>query len=128
MCVGLRDWFRKTPASSPSEVDGGSAVDVASEARTFAELQAQRAEEALSLFEEHEVEAADDDVVEAPYDAGQADLEALMSEDIGQTFTHIDEVEIDDVNDLDDPYLEASVEGDVPQPVRFEEWENPVSD
>ena len=128
MGVGLRDWFRKTPASSPSELEDGSADDVASEARTFAELQAQRAEEALSLFEEHEVEAADDEIVEAPYDAGKADLEALMSEDIGQTFTHIDEVEIDDVNDLDDPYLEASVEGDVPQPVRFEEGENPVSD
>ena len=126
--MGLRDWFRKTPASSPSEVDDGSAVDGVLEARTFAELQAQRAEEALSLFEEHEVEVVEDTAVEAPYDAGQADLEALLTDDIGQAFTHIDEVEIDDVNDLEDPYLEASVEGDVPQPVRFEEGENPVSD
>lgn len=96
---------------------------------TFEEMQAQRADEALSLFEEHDdLPASSAPAIEAPYDAGRAEPEALLADDMGEAFTHVDEVHIEDVNELDDPYLQATVEGDVPEPVRLEEGENPVVD
>lgn len=128
--MGLRDWFRKSTSGRPTVADDEpSSVTEEPFSHTFEEMQAQRADEALSLFDEHdEAPSTPPPAIEAPYDAGQAEPEALLADDMGEAFTHADEVLIEDVNELDDPYLQATVEGDVPQPVRLEEGENPVVD
>lgn len=128
--MGLRDWFRKSTSRRPTVVDDEpSSMTEEPFSHTFEEMQAQRAGEALSLFEEHDdIPASSAPAIEAPYDAGGAEPEALLADDMGEAFTHVDEVHIEDVNELDDPYLQATVEGDVPEPVRLEEGENPVVD
>jgi hypothetical protein len=128
--MGLRDWFRKSTSGRPTAEDNEpSSVAEEPFSHTFEEMQAQRANEALSLFDEHdEISEPTAPAIEAPYDAGQAEPEALLADDMGEAFTHADEVHIKDVNELDDPYLQATVEGDVPEPVRLEEGENPVVD
>jgi len=39
----------------------------------------------------------------------------------------VDEVDIIDVASLEDPYLQASIEGDLPEPVVFQDDEKPPS-
>ena len=58
----------------------------------------------------------------APYDASDAETDELFTEG-GESFTNADELEIDDVAALEDPYLSASIEGDVPETVVFEDEE-----
>ncbi len=92
----------------------------------FAELQEAKTNEALSLFDEEEPPAVVEALVAAPYDAGEASFDDLMAEE-DESFTHVDEVDIVDVASLDDPYLQATVEGDVPEAVVFDEDENSTS-
>ena len=47
--------------------------------------------------------------------------------DEDESFSHVDEVDVVDVASFDDPYLHASIEGDVPEAVIFDEDENPSS-
>lgn len=126
--MGLRDWF-KSMSSNPDEPDPSTSLEEQEEVEeeAFSQLQATKTAEALSLFEEEEetpppVSA----VVAAPYDAGDAELTDLSVKE-HESFTHVDEVEIVDVASLDDPYLQASIEGDVPESVVFEDDENPAS-
>ncbi|MGB0515665.1 MAG: hypothetical protein ACPGKR_01835 [Poseidonia sp.] len=126
--MGLRDWF-KSKSSNPDEPDPSTSLEEQEEVEeeAFSQLQATKTAEALSLFEEEEetpppVSA----VVAAPYDAGDAELTDLSAKE-HESFTHVDEVEIVDVASLDDPYLQASIEGDVPESVVFEDDENPAS-
>ena len=117
--MGLRDWF-KSISSGGGEDDASDNSDdnEAAEKQAFATLQATRTTEALSLFEEDDPGAVAVEAVEAPYDASEADLDDLLSE-VEESFTHVDEVEIADVTDLDDPYMDATIDGDLPQPVVF---------
>ena len=126
--MGLRDWF-KSMSSNPDEPDPSTSLEEQEEVEeeAFSQLQATKTAEALSLFEEEEetpppVSA----VVAAPYDAGDAELTDLSVKE-HESFTHVDEVEIVDVASLDDPYLQASIEGDVPESVVFEDDKNPAS-
>lgn len=126
--MGLRDWF-KSKSSNPDEPDPSTSLEEQEEVEeeAFSQLQATKTAEALSLFEEEEetpppVSA----VVAAPYDAGDAELTDLSAKE-HESFTHVDEVEIVDVASLDDPYLQASIEGDVPESVVIEDDENPAS-
>ena len=50
-------------------------------------------------------------------------MEDLLTEG-EDCFTHRDEVSIADVSDLEDPYLTATVVGDVPKAVVFDDEEN----
>ena len=125
--MGLRDWFKS--GSSIEKTPGDQAATVDEEllqAEAFAELQASKTDEALSLFSEKDVVPSEETLVAAPYDAGDASLEDLLTEE-GESFTHADEVEVVDVASLDDPYLQASIEGDVPEAVVFDEDENAAS-
>ena len=121
--MGLRDWF-KSISSGGDEDDASDNSDdnEAAEKQAFATLQATRTTEALSLFEEDDPGPVAVEAVEAPYDASEADLDDLLSE-VEESFTHVDEVEIADVTDLDDPYMDATIDGDLPQPVVFDDEE-----
>ena len=126
--MGLRDWF-KSMSSNPDEPDPSTSLEEQEEVEeeAFSQLQATKTAEALSLFEEEEETSPPvSAVVAAPYDAGDAELMDLSVEE-HESFTHVDEVEIGDVASLDDPYLQASIEGDVPESVVFEDDENPAS-
>ena len=126
--MGLRDWFRKTPP--PAEPLGEKDLQADEEEeqrRTFEALQRSRAMEAKDLFDQEEQAGEEDVAVDAPYDAGQSQLEALLDEDDTTSFTHVDEVEITDVSTLEDPYQSARIEGDVPVVVSFDDEENEAS-
>ena len=126
--MGLRDWF-KSKSSNTDEPDPSTSLEQQEEVeeKAFSQLQATKTAEALSLFEEEEETSLPvSAVVAAPYDAGDAELTDLSVEE-HESFTHVDEVEIVDVASLDDPYLQASIEGDVPESVVFEDDENPAS-
>lgn len=118
--MGLRDWFTsgKHRAMETEEKEASSTTDK-DEAIAFAQLQATRTSEAAALFDEQEPEEAPSVAVEAPYDASEALAEDLLS-DGDDSFTHVDEVEITDVDALEDHLLGASIEGDIPESVVFE--------
>lgn len=121
--MGLRDWFTsspKNPKSAEREADDAAASE---DEQAFAALQNAKTEEALFLFEEDEPEEASQIVLDAPYDASGAHVEDLLTE-AEESFTHRDEVSIADVSDLEDPYLTATVVGDVPEAVVFDDEEN----
>jgi hypothetical protein len=65
--------------------------------------------------------------VSAPYDASQAQLEDLLSDEASPSFTHQDEVQINDVSEVEDPYEHATIEGDISEAVVFEVDENSAS-
>ena len=118
--MGLRDWFTsgKHRAMETEEKEAFSITDK-DEAIAFAQLQATRTSEAAALFDEQEPEATPSVAIEAPYDASEALAEDLLS-DGDHSFTHVDEVEITDVEALEDHLLGASIEGDIPESVVFE--------
>ena len=130
MGMGLRDWFRKSGSleqigeaeSNETALDGDGEVE-------FAALQERRMKEAMTLLDALEDTVEEERLVEAPYDASEADVASLREEGHGMddAFTHADEVVIEDVAALDDPYESAVVEGDLPQPVVLEGDENPAS-
>tara|TARA_B100000035_G_scaffold276035_1_gene253424 strand:+ start:190 stop:639 length:450 start_codon:yes stop_codon:yes gene_type:complete len=125
--MGLRDWFKSGSSSEKTQGDEAATVDEELlQAEAFAELQASKTDEALSLFSEKDVVPSEETLVAAPYDAGDASLEDLLTEE-HESFTHADEVDVVDVASLDDPYLQASIEGDVPEAVVFDEDENAAS-
>lgn len=123
--MGVRRWFRnlsgKVEDPTPTEEATAPIID---EQQVFGELQEQRTNEALALFDEPEELPEDRTDVAAPYDASHAELEDLMDEDEDEAFTHVDEVEIEDVGVLEDPYESARIEGDVPETVSLNEAEN----
>jgi len=65
--------------------------------------------------------------ISAPYDASQAQLEDLLSDEASPSFTHQDEVQINDVSEVEDPYEHATIEGDISEAVVFEVDENSAS-
>lgn len=128
--MGLRDWFRKSV--SPDQPDDATSTEEGHKGETeveFAALQERRMKEALTLLDAVEDIVEEERLVEAPYDASEADVASLREEGHGMddAFTHVDEVVIEDVAALDDPYESATVEGDLPQTVKFEGDENPRS-
>ena len=94
------------------------------DAEAFAALQDEKTAEALSLFDEEEEQPTPSTALEAPYDASDARVDDLLTE-AEESFTHRDEVSIADVSELEDPYLTATIEGDVPETVVFDDDENP---
>ena len=117
--MGLRDWFKSiTSSGDEDDASDKSADNEAAEKQAFATLQATRTTEALSLLEEDDPDPVAVEAVDAPYDASEADLDDLLSE-VEESFTHVNEVEIADVTDFDDPYMDATIDGDLPQPVVF---------
>jgi hypothetical protein len=130
LAMGLRDWFRKSV--SPDQPDDAANTEESHEGETeveFAALQERRMKEALTLLDAVEDIVEEERLVEAPYDASEADVASLREEGHGMddAFTHVDEVVIEDVAALDDPYESATVEGDLPQTVKFEGDENSPS-
>lgn len=125
--MGLRNWFKSGSSNNESAVNEATSLDEDSlQEQAFAELQEAKTDEALSLLDEAEVTRTEAKPVAAPYDAGDASLDDLMAEE-DESFSHVDEVDVVDVASLDDPYLRASIEGDVPEAVVFDEDENPPS-
>ena len=121
--MGLRDWFTSASnkANSGEEETEETAPNLDAEA--FAALQDMKTTEALSLFEEEDPQEAPSTVLEAPYDASEASVDDLLNEN-EESFTHRDEVSIADVSELEDPYLTATIEGDLPGTVVFDDDEN----
>ncbi len=125
--MGLRSWLNQVLGRSGA-VENTPAVEpvvLEEDMTTFLHTQETRATEALALFEE------DDPAMEplansvpAPYDASQAQIEDLLSEDASPSFTHQDEVEIRDVSEVEDPYEHAFIEGDISETVVFDGHEN----
>ena len=125
--MGIRDWFKSGSSDKKLEDTEASALEEETQQKeAFAELQDAKTDEALSLFDEEETPQQEEVMVAAPYDAGDASLEDLLAEG-DESFTHVDEVDVVDVASLDDPYLKASIEGDVPEAVVFDEDENSPS-
>ena len=125
MNMGIRDWFRKPSspeAESPTEVDDEGQHEAA-----FARLQSEMVAQANALFHEPD-ETEETEVEEATrYDASEVEMDALLDEGIGEAFTHVDEVEISDVGEMEDPLEHARIEGDVSQAVVFDDGENESS-
>ena len=123
--MGVRDWLRKFSgtADEPSLEEPPTSAEI-DENQTFGHLQEQRTKEALALFDEPEEGQEADADVAAPYDASHAEIDDLMNEDEDEAFTHVDEVEIEDVGDLEDPYATAKIEGDLPETVSLDDGEN----
>jgi hypothetical protein len=121
--MGLRDWFTSKPSQSIVKADSTSSSEaLADDKEAFAKVRAAKATEALSLFDEDDPLPIADSPVMAPYDASEADTDELFTEG-SESFTNADELEIDDVGELEDPYLSAIVEGDVPETVVFDDEE-----
>lgn len=125
--MGLRDWFKSAVSTTPPSPPNEPTVDEeAIQRKAFAKLQQAKTDEARSLFDDTEMAPEEEATVAAPYDASDASVEDLMGlED--ESFTHLDEVEVVDVTSLEDPYLRATVEGDISQAVNFGEEENDPS-
>jgi hypothetical protein len=117
--MGIRDWLKRKDAS-PIPASNDDPADEPDEGIAFAELQERRRLEARSLFDEDEVVVEAEELQSAPYDASEGSVEDLHDSS-EESFTHADEIEIEDVSLLDDPYAHAKIEGDVPEPVEFDE-------
>lgn len=118
--MGFRNWLRSTFGSREflPEPSLNETLDSDEVQQNFSDVQKLRAEEALALFgEPDETQESPAEVVKAPYDAGDADAHDLLSEEQNPSFTHADEVTIEDVSDIEDPYENAKVEGDISETV-----------
>ena len=122
--MGWREWFTSSADKLHSEQEEREETTANQDAETFAALQDMKTAEALSLFDEEEEQPTPSTALEAPYDASDARVDDLLSE-AEESFTHRDEVSIADVSELEDPYLTATIEGDVPETVVFDDDENP---
>lgn len=122
--MGWREWFTSSADKLHSEQEEREETTANQDAETFAALQDEKTAEALSLFDEEEEQPTPSTALEAPYDASDARVDDLLSE-AEESFTHRDEVSIADVSELEDPYLTATIEGDVPETVVFDDDENP---
>ena len=121
--MGLRDWFKLKPSQPDVEVYSTSTAEaLVDDEEAFAKVRAAKATEALSLFDEDDPLPTAERPIVAPYDAGEAGTDELFAEE-SESFTNVDELEIDDVGELEDPYLSAIVEGDVPETVVFDDEE-----
>ena len=121
--MGLRDWFTSKPSQPVVKEDPTSTAEaLAEDKEAFAKVRAAKATEALSLFDEDDPLPTPERTVVGPYDASEADTDELFAEG-SESFTNVDELEIDDVEALEDPYLSAIVEGDVPETVVFDDEE-----
>ena len=121
--MGLRDWFTSKPSHKGEDFDADAeAGDTANDRKAFAAVQAAKASEAMSLLNEEDTGPVPDLHITAPYDASDAEIDDLLTEE-HEVFTHIDEVEVKDVAAFDDPYLSATIEGDVPEMVVFDDEE-----
>ena len=122
--MGWREWFTSSADGVNSEEEEREETTANQDAEAFAALQDEKTAEALSLFDEEEEQPTPSTALEAPYDASDARVDDLLSE-AEESFTHRDEVSIADVSELEDPYLTATIEGDVPETVVFDDDENP---
>ena len=122
--MGWRDWFTSSNDKGKSEKEEREETTPNQDAEAFAALQDVKTAEALSLFDEQEDQPPPSTALEAPYDASDAKVDDLLTE-AEESFTHRDEVSIADVSELEDPYLTATIEGDVPETVVFDDDENP---
>ena len=122
--MGWRDWFTSSNDKGQSEKEEREKTTPNQDAEAFAALQDVKTAEALSLFDEEEDPPPPSTALEAPYDASDAKVDDLLTE-AEESFTHRDEVSIADVSELEDPYLTATIEGDVPETVVFDDDENP---
>ena len=122
--MGWRDWFTPSTDKGQSEEEEREETTSNQDAEAFAALQDVKTAEALSLFDEEEDQPSPCTALEAPYDASDARVDDLLTE-AEESFTHRDEVSIADVSELEDPYLAATIEGDVPETVVFDDDENP---
>lgn len=121
--MGWRDWFTSSSDKVHSEEEEREETTSNQDAEAFAALQDAKTAEALSLFDEEEDQPTPSTALEAPYDASDAGVDDLLAE-VEESFTHRDEVSIADVSELEDPYLTATIEGDVPETVVFDGDEN----
>lgn len=125
--MGLRDWFTSKPSQRGRKPDvDAQADDAANDSEAFAAVQAAKAAEAMSLLDEEETVAVPELHITAPYDASDAEIDDLLTEERG-TFTNADEVEINDVAEFDEPYLSATIEGDISEMVVFDDEEKAQS-
>ena len=122
--MGWREWFTSSSDKLHSEQEEREETTANQDAEAFAALQDEKTAEALSLFDEEEEQPTPSTALEAPYDASDARVDDLLTE-AEESFTHRDEVSIADVSELEDPYLTATIEGDVPETVFFDDDENP---
>ena len=122
--MGWREWFTSSSDKLHSEQEEREETTANQDAEAFAALQEEKTAEALSLFDEEEEQPTPSTALEAPYDASDARVDDLLSE-AEESFTHRDEVSIADVSELEDPYLTATIEGDVPETVVFDDDQNP---
>lgn len=121
--MGWRDWFTSSANKLHSEQEEREEAAPTQDAEAFAALQDKKTAEALSLFDEEEEQPTPSTALEAPYDASDARVDDLLTE-AEESFTHRDEVSIADVSELEDPYMTATIEGDVPETVVFDDDEN----
>jgi hypothetical protein len=116
----LRQFFSRQPTIDEDETEEEQDKELVEQFHERIEMFEQSAEE---LFETDE-EASDEEHIEVAtpeYDVGEVKIEeALLSEEL-EDFSQTNEIEILDVSELDDPYEHATIDGDIPQSIDFDE-------
>jgi uncharacterized protein YdiU (UPF0061 family) len=116
----LRQFFSRQPTIDEDETEEEQDKELVEQFHERIETFEQSAEE---LFETDE-EPSDEEHIEVAtpeYDVGEVKIEeALLSEEL-EDFSQTNEIEILDVSELDDPYEHATIDGDIPQSIDFDE-------
>ena len=116
----LRQFFSRQPTIDEDETEEEQDKELVEQFHERIEMFEQSAEE---LFETDEEPSKEEDIeVATPeYDVGEVKIEeALLSEEL-EDFSQTNEIEILDVSELDDPYEHATIDGDIPQSIDFDE-------
>lgn len=116
----LRHFFSRQPTFEENGIEEEQDKELVEQFHERIEIFEQSAEE---LFEADDEPSSEDNIeVATPeYDVGEVRIEeALLSEEL-EDFSQTNEIEILDVSELDDPYEHATIDGDLPQSIDFDE-------
>jgi len=116
----LRQFFSGQPTIEKDQSEEEQDNDLVEQFHERIEMFEQSAEELFEIDDEPSNEE-EIEVATPEYDVGEVRIEeALLSEEM-EDFSQTNEIEIHDVSELDDPYEHATIDGDLPQPIDFDE-------
>ncbi len=116
----LRQFFSGQPTIEKDQSEEEQDNELVEQFHERIEMFEQSAEELFEIDDEPSNEE-EIEVATPEYDVGEVRIEeALLSEEM-EDFSQTNEIEIHDVSELDDPYEHATIDGDLPQPIDFDE-------
>lgn len=116
----LRQFFSRQPTIDEDETEEEQDKELVEQFHERIEMFEQSAE---ALFETDDEPSNEEDIeVATPeYDVGEVKIEETLLSDDLEDFSQTNEIEILDVSELDDPYEHATIDGDIPQSIDFDE-------